>query len=642
MPRQKQSPSDGYQEASSPPPPEQHPQYHHEEEILPRAQPSNYFAHDTDFDEEDAYYSQQQHRRACFPRKEDVASLRNMFARKKKSSNVKNKVESNLHDKENSNNSKSFNPHLSAMQRTGSLPTKNEHNNDGVEGATGGGVGGIYYTAVSKSNPLRNNSALADEDNDHVFHAFDNDKDDDDDAEVEEALGLEAIAARRAVIRDSWDFYRMVCSVLRDRRKYNHVFERMQLDSVYPYLNSMTGLHDSSIVQSSIEQGRYFENPDKEVSQPNLPEYANMTRTAIAKDLVARAEAVKPRLIEVVQSLAAGLRLRQVGVAPIKLVSAALRKAEKKYKGDILKVTDFCRAMLVVQDIPSLLALMELARGSFGRWIRRVKMSTLKADYQPKAGGYRDCIINVELKSHICEIQVHLFPMWVVCGVDGYRHYRHCLEYNTDSFVDAYDALDGVERKTMSELIVVAEEDVAETPLESLEWYHEKYILNYFAEAGLFLKHNLMAWAEATLVQLIRLRTESPDIGPHHEETMILNLHLISALQAQGKTREAALIHKRIEMYQSALGKRIDDEVGCRMMKNDVTCWETFLDASSDVYDTVIDPARRDREKDELLRRQVKASKRAWMRTRYERFSFLDAESGQSSKQASGSSKEDP
>ena len=64
--------------------------------------------------------------------------------------------------------------------------------------------------------------------------------------------------------------------------------------------------------------------------------------------------------------------------------------------------------------------------------------------------------------------------MWVVCGVDCFRHYRHCLEYNTDSFQDAYDALEGLDRKTMAELIVMAEEAVADTPLDSLEWFQEK------------------------------------------------------------------------------------------------------------------------------------------------------------------------
>ena len=304
-----------------------------------------------------------------------------------------------------------------------------------------GGAGGIYYAVQKKPN---------------------------DDWDESEEEALEAIAKRRAVIKDSWDFYRMICSLLRDRHKYDEVFRRMQLDSVYPYLNSMTGLNDSGVVSSS-EDGAY-ENPDKEVIQTDLPEYAAMTRTEVAQDLADKAQAVMPSLVEICKALAGSLGMEEVGVGPVKEVTAALRKAEKKYNGDILKVTDFCRAMLVVKDFPSLLALLELARDSFGPLIRRVKMSTLKADYKSKPGGYRDCIINVELKQHICEIQVHLWPMWVVCGVDGFRHYRHCLEYSTDSFADAYDALDGLDRKTVAELIVMAEEAVAATPLENLEW----------------------------------------------------------------------------------------------------------------------------------------------------------------------------
>ena len=314
----------------------------------------------------------------------------------------------------------------------------------------------IFYSAMKKA------------DNEKGYVISKPESTDEDEKNEEDAL--EAIAGRRAVMKDSWDFYRMLCSVMRDRRKYDHVFRQMQLDSVYPYMNSMTGLKDSGVTTKN-EKGHYYDNPDKELTQIDRPEYASMSRTQVIKDLVATAEAVKPKLIQVVKALAGDLGLKEVGVGPVKEARAALRKAEQKYNGDILKVTDFCRAMIVVQDIPALLALLELARESFGRWIRRVKMSTLKADYHPKAGGYRDCIINVELRSHICEIQVHLFPMWRICGVDGFRHYRHCLEYSTDSFADEFDALDGVDRNTMAELIVVAEEAVAETPLEHLEWY---------------------------------------------------------------------------------------------------------------------------------------------------------------------------
>ncbi|KAL7563909.1 hypothetical protein ACA910_008041 [Epithemia clementina (nom. ined.)] len=468
--------------------------------------------------------------------------------------------------------------------RAGALP--------GTKKGTGG-AGGIYYSVEKKTNS------------------------DWDDGEEE---ALEAIAKRRAVIKDSWDFYRMICSLLRDRHKYDEVFRRMQLDSVYPYLNSMTGLNDFGVASSSADGG--YENLEKEVIQPDLPEYANMTRTQVAQDLADKAQAVMPSLVEICKALAGSLGMEEVGVGPIKEVTAALRKAEKKYNGDILKVTDFCRALLVVKDFPSLLALLELARDSFGPLIRRVKMSTLKADYKAKAGGYRDCIINVELKQHICEIQVHLWPMWVVCGVDGFRHYRHCLEYNTDSFVDAYDALDGLDRKTMAELIVMAEEAVAETPLENLEWYHEKYILDYFAEAGLFMKHDLMVWAEVTFRQLIKLRTESPDIGPQHHETIILNMYLVRVLQAQNKHAEAAEIQERVQMYERARTKEVAEA--------EQTLWDSFMSASNDAYGMIMDPNRKEREKEEALRKEVKASKRAWRQIRAERFPFLDADADES------------
>lgn len=272
-----------------------------------------------------------------------------------------------------------------------------------------------------------------------------------------------------------------------------------------------------------------------------------MTKAQVADALVKKAEAALPSLVEICKALAGSLGMEEVGVGPIKEASAAIRKAEKKYEGDLLKVTDYCRALLVVKDFPSLLALLELARDSFGPLIRRVKLSTLKSDHKAMAGGYRDCKINLELKDHICEIQVHLWPMWTVCGVDGFRHYRHCLEYKTDSFENPYDALEGLDRKTMAELIVMAEEAVTDTPLDSLEWYQEKFILDYFAESGMFMKHGLDIWAEVTLKQLIKLRCESPDIGPGHHETLILQKYYEKVLRKLGKSKEADTVAKDLK-----------------------------------------------------------------------------------------------
>lgn len=435
-----------------------------------------------------------------------------------------------------------------------------------------------------------------------------------------EEEALESIAKRRAVIKDSWDFYRMICSLLRDRRKYNEVFRKLQLDPVYPYLHSMTGLNDPG------DAG--YENVDKEVIQTDLVRFQTMTRTQVAEDLCRQAELAMPSLVEICKALAGSLGMEEVGIGPIKEVQSALKKAEKKYDGDLLKITDYCRALLVVKDLPSLLALLELARDSFGPLIRRVKLSSLKSDHKSLPGGYRHCIINVELKEHICEIQVHVWPMWLVCGVDGFRHYRHCVEYNTDSFENAFDALDGLDRKTMAELIVMAEEAVAETPLDSLEWFQEKFILDYFAEVGLFLNHGLYVWAEITLRHLIRLRTESPDIGPEHHETIMLYKYLEDVLQKTGKTKEAKEIQNRLQHHEERIKSEQDEA--------EKSMWDVVISAPTEALDMIMDPNKKEREEEKKLRKEVKASKKQWRMIRKERFAFLDANSSSGEGDASG------
>jgi len=456
--------------------------------------------------------------------------------------------------------------------RAGALPGKN---------GKGGGAGGIYYSVEFQS----------------------------DEGEDYEEEALESIAKRRAVIKDSWDFYRMICSLLRDRRKYDEAFRKMQLDPVYAYLNSMTGLNDPG------EDGS--ESIEKEISQKALTDIESTNKTQLAEALVKKAEAALPSLVEICKALAGSLGMEEVGVGPIKDPQAAIRKAEKNYQGDLYKVTDYCRAMVVVKDFPSLLALLELARDSFGPLIRRVKLSTLKADHKALQGGYRDCKINLELKDHICEIQIHLWPMYTVCGVDGFRHYRHCLEYSTDSFVDPFDALEGLDRKTMAELIVMAEEAVADTPLHNLEWYQEKFILDYFAEVGLFIKHGLDQWAELTLRTLIKLRCESPDIGPDHHETYVLNRYLEQVLRRLGKEEEAAIVAKDVLRAEEL--RKTEKETAEKSL------WTQFLNAPTSAYEMIADPNKTEREEQEMMRKEVKASKKQWRRIRHERFSFLDS-----------------
>lgn len=417
---------------------------------------------------------------------------------------------------------------------------------------------------------------------------------------------LESVAKRRAVIRDSWDFYRMICSLLRDRKKYEEVFEKLKLDPVYPYLASMTGLADPG------ENG--YENFDKQVVQKKQPEYASMSNSEICKDLVDRAKEAQQSLVEICKALAGSLGMEEVGVGPIKEYSAALKKAEKKYGNNPLKVTDYCRALLVVKDVSTLLALLELARNSFGPIIRRVKLSSLKEKNRALVGGYRDCKINLELKGHICEIQIHLWPMWCVCGVDGYRHYRHCQEYSTDSFDDPFESLSGLDKKTRAEIIVIAEEAVSGMPVDSLEWHHEKYILDYYAEIGLFIQHGLWIWAETTLRALIRLRSASPDIGVDHHETYQLQKHLEQVLRAQKKFEEADEVQAKLEGNERLRSKE----------KEEASSILTACLDPSEFFENLMDPNKKEREEEEKTKAAVKASKKQWKKIREERFDFLN------------------
>jgi hypothetical protein len=463
---------------------------------------------------------------------------------------------------------------------------------------------------ANKSNKKSSSGAAA-----GMYYSIENNNNEKkDEQQIFEEEALESIAKRRAVIKDSWDFYRMICSLLRDRRKYSEVFRKLQLDPVYPYLHSMTGLNDPG------DTG--YENTEKDVIQKDFDRYQQMTRTQVAEDLTKQAEKALPSLVEICKALAGSLGMEEVGIGPIKETQAALKKAERKYDGDLLKITDYCRALLVVKDLPNLLALLELARDSFGPLIRRVKLSSLKSDHKPLPGGYRHCIINLELKEHICEIQVHLWPMWLVCGVDGFRHYRHCVEYNTDSFENAFDALEGLDRKTMAELIVMAEEAVAETPLESLEWFQEKFILDYFAEVGLFMKHGIYVWAEITLRQLVRLRTESPDIGPNHHETILLYTYLEVVLSLTGQDKEAKEIRTRIKDHDKRLKTEKDEA--------EKSMWDSFLAAPTEAIDMIMDPNKKEREEEEKLRKEVKASKKQWREIRKHRFAFLDSNANSS------------
>lgn len=164
----------------------------------------------------------------------------------------------------------------------------------------------------------------------------------------------------------------------------------------------------------------------------------------------------------------------------------------------------------------------------------------------------------------------------------------------------------------------MAEEAVAGMPLDGLNWYHERFILDYFAEVGLFLDHGLPIWAETTLRNLIRLRSASPDIGADHEETVYLQQYLVKALRLQNKHDEADHIDQRIASIQES---RTAKEA-----KATKSLWDTLFTDPSEAFDFIMDPNKKEREEESRLKKEVKASKRAWRKIRQNKFGFLDSD----------------
>lgn len=53
--------------------------------------------------------------------------------------------------------------------------------------------------------------------------------------------------------------------------------------------------------------------------------------------------------------------------------------------------------------------------------------------------------------------------------------------------------------------------------------------------------------------------------------------------------------------------------------------WDVVMSAPAEALDMIMDPNKKEREEEEKLRKEVKASKKQWRIIRKERFSFLDA-----------------
>jgi len=401
-----------------------------------------------------------------------------------------------------------------------------------------------------------------------------------------------------SLAKESWNFYREVCSLIGNRWKYEEAFRHLQMDPLYPYLNFCTEVN--------------CEGLNKAIMHKSEAAYKEMTAVEIAFDLQRKAEVAQPHLVGLCKSLAKSLKISKMGVGPVKELERAIEKAEKRYDGNLLQVTDFCRAFVVVQDIATLLALFEMVHKTMADRVCRIKFATLKKEGQALPGGYRDCKINLLVMGHVCEVQVHLLPLWSVCTVQGYGHYQKSVEYSIDNIKDPYRSLKSISDKTLSQLVDVGTDALRGTTLDILDLRDEKQLLNYFALAGIYLRLNQAAKAEAILVRLATLRSRTPAVGPLHSETLYLKKNLEASLRAQELIEEADVIAEQLAEVERRHKAEADDATA--------TLWEFLL------TDDVLAKPNMDEEEYELDEKEEKemiASKNHWIHSRDKLFKNL-------------------
>ena len=397
------------------------------------------------------------------------------------------------------------------------------------------------------------------------------------------------------VARNLWSYYRGATGCVVVNWKYEAAYKELKKDPLWPYLKECPAINDES---SDGKCGGCKHRMVQVCSQGDV--YAS---------LAAKAAEAQPALIQICKTIAKKLKLTKIGVGPIKDEEAAKAKAKRKYDGNLLNVTDYCRAFLVVDDIATLLALLEYLCRHFSSSICRIKLSSLCGD-KPHPGGYRDCKINLMVKGHICEIQLHLRQLYDVSSVDGYQHYKDWLlngleEYENGSD-DSSSLLNGLSRKMLGDVADISEETTKITSVTSVARDDEAKIVDYIAVAGLLLRQEESFKAEVICRQLISLRTakdQSPTMESNHPEIIYLERLLETALRQQNLMDEADTIARRRDLRDNDNDSNVDD--------NDSISVASFFGGFGSSANEA---------KQMVGRKEMERSKQAWLKVRQERF----------------------
>lgn len=402
---------------------------------------------------------------------------------------------------------------------------------------------------------------------------------------------------------NAWFFYRDINELLFESRRYDYEFNALQKDPLYPYLNSLVGIADSG------DDG--FINENKRIKQENKRDYANKSPIRICHSLTEDAEAAMPKLKEICIDIGTKLSMTTFAVGPTKKAAEALAKCTNKYGGDPLLVTDYCRVSMFTKDIATLLAVMEILLTKYKDKVRRIKLSSLRFEHAPLAGGYRDCKVNIDVDGHICEIQLHLEQLWNIKEGKGYAHYKACKANDVDcTTFDIEKTLSGLDRKFMTQLVKVGTDATKKFHLEDLHSGNEESIRDYYALACIYLKKGKgVDYAEKVLSRLVKIRSESLIFGPRHDETLLFMKKHHECLKRLHKFKSASLIEARIEKTERLKAKNYDPTLSDMCMQDQCGALEY-------ICDVFLDPSSVEKEKIERQNEVVEESRALWLSLR--------------------------
>ncbi|GMH54520.1 hypothetical protein TrST_g12175, partial [Triparma strigata] len=290
-----------------------------------------------------------------------------------------------------------------------------------------------------------------------------------------------------------------------------------------------------------------------------------------------------------------GFTFKGLTVAPLKGRERTVEKIKNECEGNYKCMLDLVRCSIIVETEVQLAGILEIMLG-MGIVVR------LKNRFaNPLPTGIRDCLMNVRVGGHICEVQLHLAPIIKEKGAmhEFYNFFRDLFSGASESYaaimerVEALGSIgtetgegEGSVAKGVSDLlregdlrrlrglgdIVGRDKGIGD---DSLELVLRRRIVEILEGGGgedgeegklslLDAYHELEEYDMALEYYERALKGSEKAMGKNHPYTLMTMMNIAVVYEADGKFKEAVEIYQRtLEGHVSLLGKEHEDTKDC-------------------------------------------------------------------------------